>query len=70
MEYIVKAYSKKANQTQREINLMSAHPSTEQDAWNWARSFAQRLNEKQMLNTTDWVAQIEQVDPAYFARTQ
>ena len=69
-EYIVKAYSKKLNVTQRELNLMSAHPNSASDAMNWATSFATRLNEQQFLRTTDWVGQIEQVDKTYYARTK
>jgi hypothetical protein len=66
MEYIVKAYSAQTNETQREINLMSPHPDTEQLAWQMAHSFAQRLNQSNQAK--DWVAQIEAVDTLH-ART-
>lgn len=69
-EYIIKAYSPSLNITQRELNLMSAHPSTKLDADRWAASFAQRLNEQQFLRTTDWVPRIEQVNKQYYARTR
>ncbi len=69
-EYIVKAHSRKLNMTQRELNLMSAHPRSAQDAQRWADSFAQRLNEQQFLRTSDWQGQIEQVDPNNHARTR
>ena len=66
MEYIIKAYSSKANQTQRQVNLMSAHPSTERDAIMWANSFAQQLNQQQMLGSNDWVGQIELVQANHY----
>ena len=66
MEYIIKAYSKAANQTQRQVNLMSAHPSTERDATMWANSFAQQLNQNKMLNCTDWVGRIELVETQHY----
>ena len=69
-EYIVKAYSPSLNVTQRELNLMSAHPSSRLDAERWAASFAQRLNEQQFLRTTDWVAQTELVNTQFYARTK
>jgi hypothetical protein len=66
MEYIIKAYSSKANQTQRQVNLMSAHPTTERDAQMWANSFAQQLNQQQMLGSNDWVGQIELVQANHY----
>jgi hypothetical protein len=69
-EYIVLAHSPSLNQTQRELNLMSAHPDNARDAQRWADSFATRLNERKALNTTDWVGRIELVDSAFHARTQ
>lgn len=68
-EYIVKAHSPKLNQTQRELNLLSAHPNNEREARLWAESFAQRLNEQRFLQTEDWVGQIELVDANFYART-
>jgi hypothetical protein len=68
MEYIVKAYSAQANQTQREINLMSAHPTSQADAQQWADSFAQRLSQQQFLGARDWQGQVELVDSQH-ART-
>lgn len=61
-EYIVTAYSRSQNTHQREINLMSQHPSTRADAQQHADSFAHRLNQQQFLSTQDWVGQIELVD--------
>lgn len=60
-EYIVTAHSLRANTTQREINLMSSHPSTEQEAQRFADSFALRLNQQQFLSQTDWHGRIELV---------
>jgi hypothetical protein len=68
-EYIVLAFSPTLNQTQRELNLMSAHPDNARDAQRWADSFATRLNDKQALRATDWVGRIEQVDANFHART-
>jgi hypothetical protein len=67
MEYIIKAYSASTNQTQREINLMSAPASNEKLAMQLAESFASRLNVSSA--TKDWTAQIELVDHTYYART-
>jgi len=69
-EYIIKAYSPSLNVTQRELNLMSAHPSSKRDADLWAASFAQRLNEQQCLRTSDWVPKTELVNKQFYARTQ
>lgn len=60
-EYIVKAHSTKINTTQREINLMSPHPTTEQEAQRFADSFADRLNQQNFMLTQDWQGQIEPV---------
>ena len=60
-EYIVTAHSNKINTTQREINLMSAHPTTAQEAQRFADSFANRLNEQKFLATTDWLGRVEPV---------
>lgn len=68
-EYIVCAYSKSMNTRQRELNLMSAAPDNARDAQRWADSFAERCNQKRLLNATDWVGQIEQVDNNFHART-
>ena len=68
-EYIVLAYSARLNQTQRELNLMSAHPNNARDAQRWADSFASRLNERQALRTSDWVGKIELVNRDFHART-
>ena len=68
-EYIIKAYSPKLNTTQRELNLMSAHPNNPREAGLWAESFAARLNEQRFLQTTDWQPQIELVDKQFYART-
>ena len=67
MEYIIKAHSPSTNQTQREINLMSAPASTEREAMQLAESFATRLNTSSAVK--DWTAQIELVDHTYYART-
>jgi hypothetical protein len=67
MEYIIKAHSPSTNQTQREINLESPPADTERLAWMMAESFATRLNTTSA--TKDWLAQIELVDTAYYART-
>ena len=64
MEYIIKAYSPTLNETQRELNLMNAAPTTESVAWQWANSFAQRLN--QTTPTKDWQAQIELVSENHY----
>ncbi len=69
-EYIVKAHSPSLNITQRELNLMSAHPSSKLDAERWAASFAQRLNEQQFMRATDWQPQTELVNMQFYARTQ
>lgn len=66
-EYIIKAHSKSLNTTQRELNLMGPAPSTEREAWQWANSFASRLNKN--TTTKDWVGQIELVSASY-ARTR
>lgn len=66
-EYIVKAYSQSTNETQRQVNLMSAHPSTKDDALRWANSFANKLNET--TNVKDWVGQIELINPTAYIRT-
>jgi hypothetical protein len=68
-EYIVKAYSNKLNETQREINLMSRHPSTAPEAQRFADSFASRLNQQGFLATQDWVGQVELIG-ARHARTE
>lgn len=68
MEYIVKAHSPSTNETQREINLMTAAPTTEQLAQRLANDFAQRMNAR--TGRTDWVGQIEAVDHGYSARTR
>ena len=68
-EYIVCAYSRSMNTRQRELNLMSAAPDNARDAQRWADSFATRCNERRVLNATDWVGQIELVNPDFHART-
>jgi len=68
-EYIVLARSNRLNETQREINLMSAHPSTQQEAQRFADSFASRLNQQGFLATQDWVGQVELIQ-ARHARTE
>jgi hypothetical protein len=60
-EYIITAYSRAANQTQREINLMSPAPTTRADADRWAASYASRLNQQAFLQQTDWQPRIELV---------
>jgi hypothetical protein len=67
MEYIIKAHSPSTNQTQREINLMSAPADNEREAMQLAESFASRLNASSAVK--DWTAQIELVDHTYYART-
>jgi len=67
MEYIIKAYSASTNQTQREINLMSAPADNERYAQQLAESFASRLNASNTVK--DWQPQIELVDTSYYART-
>ena len=67
MEYIIKAHSPSTNQTQREINLMSAPADTEREAMQLAESFASRLNQSSAVK--DWQPQIEPVDHTYYART-
>ena len=68
-EYIIKAYSQSTNTTQREINLMNAHPNNEREAMKWANAFAMKCNERKTLGATDWVGQIELVNTNSFART-
>ena len=68
-EYIVLARSNRLHESQREINLMSAHPSTEQEAQRFANAFASRLNQQGFLATQDWVGQVELIGARY-ARTE
>jgi hypothetical protein len=69
-EYIIKAFSASLNVTQRELNLMSAHPNNQREADMWAASFAARLNEQRFLNATDWQPQTELVNQQFHVRTQ
>ena len=66
-EYIIMAYSPSQNQTLRELQLMGQQPNNRELAQQLADSFALR----QQLSTgiTDWVGEIELVDPQYSART-
>lgn len=68
-EYIIKAWSPSLNVEQRELNLMSAHPSSQLDADRWATSFATRLNEQQFLRTQDWQPRTELVNKQFYVRT-
>lgn len=60
-EYIIQAYSPTAHQTVREFNLGMGNPSiTNRNlAQQIAESFAARLNAKQHLKVSDWIAKIE-----------
>ncbi len=69
-EYIITAHSPSLNVTQRELNLMSAHPNNPREAQMWADSFAHRLNEQRFLNAEDWQARTELVNKQFYARTK
>lgn len=65
MFYAIHAYSRTANQTQRELaqDELQGRPITDRvQAQRMADSFAQRLNQRQLLKATDWVGQIELVN--------
>jgi len=63
-EYIIKAYSRTLNETQRQLVLEGAQPSTEQSAWQWATSFAEQLKRQGLAQ--DWVGQIELVGDDHY----
>lgn len=65
MFYAIHAYSRTRNQTQRELaqDELQGRPITDRvQAQRMADSFAQRLNQRQLLRATDWVGQIELVN--------
>jgi hypothetical protein len=65
MFYAIHAYSRTANQRQREFaqDELQGRPITDQvQAQRMADSFAQRLNQRQLLKATDWVGEIELVN--------
>jgi uncharacterized protein with WD repeat len=65
--YEILAYSKSANQTQREFDqdsLQGRHTTNRQLAQQKADAFAQKLNDQRKLKTTDWVGKIKQINTA------
>jgi hypothetical protein len=67
MEYIVMAYSPSTNTLQREINLITAMPTTAELAQMTADAFAARLCSS--TGVTDWEGRIELVDINNHIRT-
>jgi hypothetical protein len=60
--YVIKAFSRKLNQTQRimdQDSLQGRHTTSQVLAEQKANAFAGELNRIQKLNTTDWVGKIE-----------
>jgi hypothetical protein len=62
MEYIIKAYSKSLNITQRELQLMGPQPTKLREAERLAESFARRLSQRRHQGAGDWIAQTEAVE--------
>lgn len=65
MFYAVHAYSKARNQTQREFaqDELEGRPITNRPlAEQMAKSFAQRLNQRNFLKTQDWEGRVELVN--------
>jgi hypothetical protein len=58
-QWIVEAFSTKANQSQRQFNLENMQgPRDQAEALLWAQGFALRLNQEQSLGATDWEARV------------
>lgn len=65
MFYAIHAHSRIKNQTQRELaeDELKGRPITNRQlAEQMASAFAQRLNQRQFLGTTDWQGQIELIN--------
>lgn len=61
IEYVVEAYSPSLNQTVREFQLSNnanVSITSEAIALQHGQSFAQRMNNKQHMSATDWVAKV------------
>jgi hypothetical protein len=63
--YAIQAYSLKNNQTQRELDedaLKGRHCTDLVMAQRKAESFATRLNQQQLLKSTDWEPRVEAIE--------
>lgn len=69
MEYTVQARSPSLGYTIRELQLESPAIQRRDLALQFAESFAARLNQQRHMNQSDWIAEIDQIDPLYHART-
>jgi hypothetical protein len=66
-EYIILAHSASTNQTQRELQLEAAQPTTRELATRLADIFAKKLQKS--TGVLDWQGAIELVDADYHVRT-